>query len=155
MHPKSSILNTESMEFKNLENVENCFKYRHQGSSRYFESQFSTRYRKPYVVNRYFNRHLCNPRFGFIISVKNFDSEKWWYPYGGDQIGKKWIPNALNPINCAANEKMFKDIEIIFWIFFAQIIWGIFGTVVGCIGTMASNQSGPRNTVNGWVYHTV
>ena len=81
--------------------------------------------------------------------MKNFDSEKWWYPYGGDQIGKKWIPNALNPINCPANEKMFKDIEIIFWIFFAQIIWGIFGTVVGCIGTMASNQSGPRNTVNG------
>ena len=26
MHQKSSILNTESMEFKNLENVENCFK---------------------------------------------------------------------------------------------------------------------------------
>ena len=64
--------------------------------------------------------------------MKNFDSEKWWYPYGGDQIGKKWIPNALNPINCPANERMLKDIEIIFWIFFAQIIWGIFGTVVGC-----------------------
>ena len=81
--------------------------------------------------------------------VKNFDSEKWWYPYGGDQIGKKWIPNALNPINCPANERMLKNIEIIFWIFFAQIIWGVFGTVIGCIGTMASNQSGQRNTVNG------
>ena len=75
--------------------------------------------------------------------------DRWWYPYGGDQVGKRWIPNALNPINCPTNETIFKNVEIIFWIFFAQIIWGIFGTVVGCFGTMANNQSGSRNTVNG------
>ena len=60
-------------------------------------------------------------------------ASKWWYPESDDQTGTKWV-------------KAEGALEILFWLFFIQLIFNCLGCFLGVANQYCNETSDHRTT---------
>ena len=55
--------------------------------------------------------------------------DKWWYPEADDQTGTSWV----KPVNA---------VEILFWLFFIQMIFNTVGCFLGIANSVCNDGQG-------------